>query len=42
VPHDAVTLVVAAAVLVIVALAASLIPVRRATRLDPTIALRIE
>jgi putative ABC transport system permease protein len=40
--RDPMTLGVTVAVLVIVALAASVIPTRRATRLQPTIALRIE
>lgn len=40
--RDFVTLVVTVAVLVTVALTASIIPARRATRLEPTTALRIE
>jgi predicted permease len=40
--RDFATLTVTIAVLVIVALAASVIPARRAARLEPTIALRIE
>ena len=40
--RDAVTLIVTVALLAIVALAASFVPVRRATRLEPTTALRIE
>jgi ABC-type lipoprotein release transport system permease subunit len=39
---DLVTLIVTAAVLVTVALIASVVPTQRATRLDPTTALRIE
>jgi predicted lysophospholipase L1 biosynthesis ABC-type transport system permease subunit len=39
---DFVTLAVTAAVLVVVALVASVVPTERATRLEPTIALRIE
>jgi predicted permease len=41
-PRDAVTLIVTVALLAIVALAASVVPARRATRLEPTAALRIE
>jgi putative ABC transport system permease protein len=40
--RDPVTLVVTVALLAIVAVAASIVPARRATRLEPTIALRIE
>jgi ABC-type antimicrobial peptide transport system permease subunit len=40
--RDLVTLVVTAAVLVAVALVASVVPAQRATRLEPTTALRIE
>ena len=36
------TLIVTVAVRVVVALLASVVPTRRATRLDPTTALRIE
>jgi len=41
-PHDPATLVLAAALLCIVAVAASLLPARRAARLEPTVALREE
>jgi predicted permease len=40
--RDVVTLLVTVALLAIVALAASIVPARRATRLEPTAALRIE
>jgi putative ABC transport system permease protein len=40
--QDAVTLIVTVALLAIVALAASIVPARRATRIEPTAALRIE
>ena len=40
--RDSVTLIVTVALLAIVALAASIVPARRATRLEPTTALRIE
>jgi predicted permease len=41
-PTDALTLVGVTAVLVVVALAATLIPARSSTRIDPVIALRVE
>lgn len=41
-PNDPATLVTVAALLAVVALAASLIPARRASRVDPIIALRAE
>ncbi|MFW6202433.1 MAG: FtsX-like permease family protein, partial [Gemmatimonadota bacterium] len=41
-PTDPTTLVASAAALVVVALAASWIPVRRSTRVDPMVALREE
>ena len=40
--RDVVTLIVTVALLAIVALAASIVPARRATRIEPTAALRIE
>jgi len=40
--RDAVTLLVTVALLTIVALAASIVPAGRATRIEPTAALRIE
>jgi ABC-type lipoprotein release transport system permease subunit len=40
--RDIVTLVVTVALLAIVALVASIVPARRAARLEPTTALRIE
>jgi ABC-type transport system, involved in lipoprotein release, permease component len=39
-PHDPVTFAVVAGVLALVAVIASLVPARRATRIDPLVALR--
>jgi len=40
--RDPVMLIAMVAVLALVALVASIVPARRATRLEPTVALRIE
>ena len=39
-PHDALSFAIAAAAIIVVALAGSAIPVRRAARLDPAVTLR--
>ncbi len=41
-PSDPVTLAAAAAVLAVIAFAASVVPARRATRIEPVVALRVE
>jgi ABC-type antimicrobial peptide transport system permease subunit len=41
-PHDPATLATGAALLTAVTVAASYLPARRASRVDPTIALRVE
>jgi ABC-type lipoprotein release transport system permease subunit len=41
-PRDPLTLAVVATLLVVVALAASLLPARRAAKVDPAVALRAE